>query len=71
MAFIQWKVKSVGYTDTFDNEPAARRDYGKLKAEIKEENEGWVEFYARETLKANWELQQEFRLNEEEEGDDD
>jgi hypothetical protein len=67
MAYIQWKVKAVGYTDTWDNEPAGRRDYGKMKAEVKEEGQGYVEFWAREQLNSDWQLIMEFRLEPEEE----
>jgi hypothetical protein len=71
MAYIQWKVKAEGYTDTWDNEPAGRRDYGRLKREVKEEGEGFVEFYAREKLNAEWQLIMEFRLGiDEEEGEE-
>jgi len=62
MAYTQWKVKAEGYVKTFDNEPAARRQYGKLSAVIEEEGEGWVEFFARSSKGGEWNLEQEFRL---------
>jgi len=71
MEYIQWKIKAEGIVDCFDNELQTRRDYGILKKEIKAEESGWVEMYARTTMNGKWELQQEYRLNMEEEEEDD
>ena len=70
MAYTQWKVKADSYTKTFDNEPAARRQYGKISAEIEEEGEGYVEFFARSTKGGEWNLEQEFRLGEQDENEE-
>lgn len=74
MAYIQWKVKSDTIVKTFDNEPQARRQYGRYMAEVEENEDGFTELYARENLNDSWTLIQECRmgdaLNEDEEDED-
>jgi len=64
MEFKQWKVKSETLIKTFDNEPQARRQYGKYMSEVEENEEGYTELYARENLNDSWTLIQECRMGD-------
>jgi hypothetical protein len=70
MANIQWKVVSEDLTDTYDNLPACKRAYGKIKADINDNESGWVQMFGREDYKDKWQMLQEFRLNMEDEDDE-
>jgi hypothetical protein len=65
----QWRVVGESYREMFDNEPEARRAYGKQRNLIKEQEEGRCELYGRTSITSDWILLQEFELGEEEEGD--
>lgn len=62
----QWKVKSNSFTKTFDKEKSARNSYAKQCRKIEEEEKGRVEYFERESTKADWILIQEFELISEE-----
>lgn len=67
----QWRVVAEGYKEIFDNEPEARRAYGKQRNSIRQEEEGRCELFVRENIKSAWILLQEFQLGElEEEGEE-
>lgn len=66
MTYIQWKVKADSLVKTFDNEPQARRQYGKFMNDVEDNEEGFVELYARENFKDSWTLIQECRIVDEE-----
>lgn len=68
----QWRVVAADYKEIFDNEPEARRSYGKQRNLIRQEEEGRCELYERDNLKSAWVLLQEFQLgaDEEDEGDE-
>jgi len=65
----QWRVVGESYREMFDNEPEARRAYGKQRNLIKGQEEGRCELYGRTSITSDWILLQEFELGEEEEGD--
>jgi len=64
--YIQWRVVADSYREIFDNEPEARRAYGKQRNIIKDEEEGRCELQGRTTHTTAWIMLQEFEL-----GDDD
>jgi hypothetical protein len=63
----QWRVISADYKEIFDNEPEARRAYGKQRNAIRAEEEGRCELLERENIKSQWLLLQEFQLGLDEE----
>jgi hypothetical protein len=58
----QWEVRAEDYANCFDNLKSAKRDFGLLKKDIKEDEEGWVELYYRADDKSPWVMQQRFYL---------
>lgn len=60
----QWRVVGENYREMFDNEPEARRAYGKQRNMIKENEEGRCELYGRTSITSEWILLQEFELGE-------
>ena len=58
----QWRVVAANYKEIFDNEPEARRAYGKQRNFIRQKEEGMCELYERDNLKSAWVLLQEFQL---------
>lgn len=66
-----FKVVADGYRETFDSEQMAKRAFGIIKKEIKDDGEGYVELHFRETKNAEWELLQEFVLESDDDDDQD
>jgi hypothetical protein len=62
--YIQWRVIAEAYKEIFDNEPEARRAYGKQRNLIKEEEEGRCELQGRTSHSTNWVMLQEFELGD-------
>ena len=69
--YIQFRVVSDEYREIFDQEAVARRAYGKQKQEIREEEEGLVELFARSSHDGAWILIQEFQLGADDDDDED
>jgi hypothetical protein len=65
-----FKVVADGYRETFDSEQMAKRAFGIIKKEIKDDGDGYVELYFRKTEDAEWKLLQEFVLESEDEDED-
>jgi hypothetical protein len=64
----QWRViRGKNYAEIFDNEPEARRAYGKQRNLIRDEGNGHCELYERDNTKAAWIQIQEFKISEDEE----
>lgn len=62
--YIQWRVIAEAYKEIFDNEPEARRAYGKQRNLIKEEEEGRCELQGRTSHSNSWVMLQEFELGD-------
>lgn len=69
--YIQWRVTGDDYKEIFDNETEARRAYGRVRKEVREEEEGRAELYGRSSHEGKWILLQEFELGATDEDDDD
>ena len=69
--YMQWRVCSDDYKEIIDNEGEARRCYGRIRKEIKDEEEGRVELFGRSSYEGTWILLQEFELGIDEDEDED
>jgi len=63
MAKEQWYVKSKGYKETFDSLKLANTSFNRVKRNIEEEEEGYVEMWYRPDG-GDFEILKEIRLEE-------
>lgn len=69
--FIQWRVVGEAYKEIFDNEPEARRAYGKQRNLIRQEEAGRCELFGRTAPTSSWVMLQEFELGVDDDSEDD
>lgn len=58
----QWLLKAENYHEILDNEPEAKRRYGKLRKKIIENNIGYCKIFSKYIEDENWILLQEFKI---------